>query len=132
MRKILFLFFSLSIILILSCRDKKGLPADILPQDKMRDILWDMISASQYLNLYVLPKDSVDKLAASAKVYGRVFQVYKISKDQFDKSYSYYREHDVLLEPILDSLSKRQAYSIERLQKRDDTLRNPKPFFREK
>jgi hypothetical protein len=115
-----------------SCRDKKGLPADILPPDKMRDILWDMISASQYLSLYVLPKDSVDKLAASAKVYGRVFQVYKISKGQFDRSYSYYREHDVLLKPILDSLSKRQAYSIERLQKREDTLRNPKPFFKEK
>ena len=132
MRKILFFFLSLSIILIVSCREKKGLPADILPQDKMRDILWDMISASQYLNLYVLPKDSVDKLVASAKVYGQVFQVYKISKAQFDKSYSYYREHDVLLKPILDSLSRRQAYSIERLQKRDDTLRNPKPFFREK
>src|SRR5205809_339082 len=128
MRKILFFFLSLSIILIVSCREKKGLPADILPQDKMRDILWDMISASQYLNLYVLPKDSVDKLVVCAQVYGQVFQVYKISKAQFDKSYSYYREHDVLLKPLLDPLSRRQAYSIERLQKRDDTLRNPKPF----
>ncbi|HET6993983.1 MAG TPA: DUF4296 domain-containing protein [Chitinophagaceae bacterium] len=132
MRKFLFLLFSLSILLIVSCRDKKTLPADILPPDKMRDVLWDMISASQYLNLYVLPKDSGDKLAATARVYGRVLQVYKISKDQFDKSYAYYREHDVLLKPILDSLSKRQAYSIEKLQKREDTLRNPKPFFRDK
>jgi hypothetical protein len=132
MRKFLFLLFSLFVLTIMSCRDKKGLPSDILPPDRMRDVLWDMISASQYLSLYVLPKDSVDKLAASAQVYGRVFQIYKISKEQFDKSYSYYRQHDVLLKPILDSLSKRQAYSVEKLQKPDDTLRNAKPFFREK
>ena len=130
MRKLSFLFFSL--LFIASCANKSNRRDDILPEGKMRDVLWDMISAGQYLNLYVLTKDSVDKVAASAKVYGQVFQVNHITKEEFTKSYAYYREHPELLKPILDSLSKKQAYTVEKLQRKGDSLQKKVPFFREK
>jgi hypothetical protein len=107
MRKLLFL--SLLIVSSFSCSHKEKIPAGILPPEKMQDVLWSMISAGEFLNYYVLIKDSIDKVVESTKVYGQVFQVHHITKAQFDKSYAYYREHPALMATMLDSLSKRQT-----------------------
>jgi hypothetical protein len=115
------LFFGL--FLLISCSDKNKIPKDILPQEKMQAVLWSMINAGEFLNGYVL-KDSVDKAAESSKVYGQVFQIHRISKAEFDKSYLYYRQRPELMKTILDSLSKRQTPAIEPVQKKQDTLRN--------
>jgi len=56
---------------------------------------------------YILNKDSIDRVAESSKIYGQVFQVHHITKEEFDKSYSYYREHPELMRILLDSLSKK-------------------------
>jgi hypothetical protein len=107
MRKIYLLFFiSLTIA---ACSDDKKIPKNILPKQKMQDVLWDMISAGEYLNGYVITlQDSVDKSLESAKKYGQVLQFHHITQEQFEKSYQYYRDHPVLMKVILDSLSKRQ------------------------
>ena len=57
----------------------------------MQAVLWSMISAGEFLNGYVLNKDSVDKVAESSKVYGQVFQIHHVTKEEFDKSYFYYQ-----------------------------------------
>jgi len=118
MRKVLF-FLGCSIALV-SCRDNSRMPKDVLPQDKMGEVLWDMMNAGQYVSSYILTKDSIDKIAQSTKVYGQVLQLHAISKEKFEKSYAYYREHPALMKVILDSLSKKQTYTVEKLQK--DTL----------
>ena len=73
----------------------------------MQEVLWDLINAGEFLNGYILVKDSVDKTAESVKVYGQVFQLHHITKEEFDKSYLYYREHPALMKGMLDSLSKK-------------------------
>jgi len=98
------------------------MPKDILPKEKMQAVLWSLINAGEFLNGYVL-KDPVDTIAASSKVYGQVFQIHHITKEEFDKSFSYYRQHYELMKAILDSLSKRQPFANEQVQKRQDTLR---------
>ena len=118
MRKILF-FLCCSIALV-SCRDNNRMPKDVLPQEEMGKVLWDMMNAGQYVSSYVLTKDSIDKIAQSTKVYGQVLQLHAISKEKFEKSYAYYREHPGLMKVILDSLSKKQTYTVEKLQK--DTI----------
>lgn len=106
---------------IISCSDKNKVPKGILPEDKMEAVLWSMISAGEFLNSYVLNKISVDKVAESSKIYGQVFQIHHITKAEFDKSYLYYREHPERMKTILDSLSKRPMYSVEQMQKKEDT-----------
>jgi Domain of unknown function (DUF4296) len=113
MRKLPFLFIAL--FLITSCKDKNKIPKDIFPKEKMQAVLWSMINAGEFLNGYVLYKDSVDNLAESLKAYGQVFQVHHITKEEFDKSYMYYREHPDLMKVILDSISKRQAKVVEKV-----------------
>src|SRR5689334_7652746 len=107
MRKIYLLFF-ISITAI-ACSNDNKVPKNILPKQKMQDVLWDMISAGEYLNGYVITlTDSVDRSVESAKKYGQVLQFHHITAEQFETSYRYYRDHPVLLKVILDSLSKRQ------------------------
>ena len=105
MKKLSVFFF----ILIVSCSDQNKIPGNILSKDKMQAVLWSMISAGEYLDGYVFTKDSVDKTAESTKIYSRVFQVHKITKESFDISYQYYRDHPDLMKVMLDSLSKRQS-----------------------
>jgi Domain of unknown function (DUF4296) len=120
MRKLPFLFIGL--FFLGSCVDKNKIPKDILPKEKMQTVLWSMISAGEFLNAYILNKDSVDKLAESSRIYGQVFQVHHITKEEFDKSYLYYREHPDLMKVVLDSLSKKQTYTVEKLQQKTDSV----------
>ena len=110
----------LPFIFLISCKDKNQIPKDVLPKEKMQEVLWSMINAGEFLNAYVF-KDSVDKVAESSRIYGQVFQVHHITREEFDKSYSYYREHPELMKVILDSLSKKQTYTVEKFQKRTDS-----------
>src|ERR1044071_2605830 len=96
-----------------SCSGGSEVPKDILPPKKMQAVLWDMISAGEFVNAFVIYKDSIDKSAETLKRYGQVFQLHKITKDQFDKSWLYYRQNPEKMRPLLDSLSKRPAPSIE-------------------
>ncbi len=123
------LFFALCILV--SCSNKDKVPKDILPAEKMQAVLWSMINAGEFLNGYVL-KDSVDKIAETSKVYGQVFQIHRISKEQFDKSYLYYRQHPELMKIVLDSLSKKQNFAIEQVQKNQDSMRKNQDTMRKK
>jgi hypothetical protein len=104
MKKILGL---ISLIIILAaCTGKDKLPEGILPRDKMEAILWDLLRASEFLNGYVLNKDStLDRKATVTNWYDHVFALHKVSRTAFEKSYVYYREHPVLMNEILDSLN---------------------------
>jgi hypothetical protein len=121
MKRLPLLFFIL--LLITSCSGKKKIPGDILPQEKMQAVLWSMMNAGEFLNGYIINKDSVDKTAESSKIYGQVFQVHHITKGEFDKSYLYYKEHPELLKVILDSLSKKNERPAQTWPAQADTLR---------
>lgn len=105
----LFLLCSLSVI---ACSDNDKLPGGVLPPQKMEEVMWDMIRAGEFLHSFVLYRDSnVNKAGESQKWYNRIYQLHAVSKEDFDKSLTYYREHPVLLKTILDTLAKRQVDS---------------------
>jgi len=118
----IFFFLSAEVLLFCSCGHDNKLPKNVLAQDKMREVLWDMMNAGQYVSSYVLTKDSIDKIGESTKVYGQVLQLHAVSKEEFERSYAYYRDHPELMKVILDSLSKKQSYTVEKFQK-DTTVR---------
>jgi len=114
------LFFLFCVAWIQSCKHQDRLPKGVLPQDKMQEVMWDMMNAGQYISAYVLTKDSLDKIGESTRVYGQVLQLHAVSREEFEKSYAYYREHPELMKVILDSLSKKQTYTVEKFQR--DTI----------
>ncbi|MGN6294803.1 MAG: DUF4296 domain-containing protein [Chitinophagaceae bacterium] len=92
---------------IMACSDKNKLPKDVLPHPKMQAVMWDMIRAGDFLNNYVFYRDtSVDKIAETQKWNEKIFQIHHITREQFDKSYAYYRQHPQLMKAVMDSISK--------------------------
>ena len=141
--------YGLLVFLACACSDKNKLPKGVLHEQQMREILWDMIRAGEFLNAFVINKDSsVNKIAESEKWYNKIYQMHKTSKAEFEKSYAYYSDHPDLMKELLDSLSKRQI-SLQPLKrdstflkdsmkfKKDsiqtrDTIRKPSDIFRRK
>lgn len=100
------LLIPLLIFFLLSCKGKNKIPSGVLPQKKMQAVLWDVMRADQFLSDYVLNKDSsIDKVKESLKYYEEIFTLHKITKEQFQKSFSFYKEHPILLKAIMDSMS---------------------------
>jgi Domain of unknown function (DUF4296) len=107
----IFFITSLLSVLIFACSGNDKLPKDILPEKQMRELLWDMIRTGEFLNGFVTNKDSaLSKAPEIEKWFSKVYQLHKTNKEQFDKSYAYYKDHPSLMKNILDSLAKRQVY----------------------
>ncbi len=102
-KKVLWVFtFS---IVGFNCVGKDKVPANVLPQEKMRVVLKDMMTADQFLANFVLNIDSTKKKESeSIRLYNQVFAIHKISPEIFFKSFTFYKEHPALLQPIMDSL----------------------------
>ena len=85
-----FSFILLSSFLILSCRSDKQREG-ILPEKKMRVVLWDMTRADQFLTDFVFSRDtSLNKLDESLKMYNRIFAIHQVTKEEFRQSFQYY------------------------------------------
>jgi hypothetical protein len=99
------LFYLFPFCFFISCGDN-ALPRGVLPKEKMEVVLWDMIQADQYYREYAL-RDSVKRNVNQVRyeLYEKVFQMHKIGRATFDKSYAYYASHPKLMEEVFDSLS---------------------------
>jgi len=94
--------------LMQSCSNKDKLPEGVLTKQKMREIMWDMIRAGEFLQNYVLSKDStLDKVAEYQKWYDKIYEIHKTNKAAFEKSYTYYKAHPFLMKEMLDTLARR-------------------------
>lgn len=90
--------------LIVAC--KPSLPSDVIPEDMMEDILYEI-----HLSHFT-PKDESDELARkvrddAALMYSRQLQIlkkYGVSEDKWENSMKYYARHAELLKGIYDSL----------------------------
>ena len=86
--------------------EKKRIPKDILPVDKMKLIVWDMAQASAYAS-YLKDRDTSVKTINTAYM-AEVLKLHNISKTDFFKSFNFYQAHPVLNKQLFDSVS---AYS---------------------
>ena len=101
-----FVWIVLLLFITPGCKNKDSIPATILPPKKMQLILWDIMRADQFLNDYVINKDtSLKKIPESLKYYQQIFAIHKISKEQFQHSFSFYQSHPALLKVLMDSIS---------------------------
>ena len=96
-----------SLFLLWSCKNKEGIPSDVLPHKQMKAIIWDMMRADQFLSDFILNRDSApDKKTESVKLYQQVLAIHDITKEKFQKSFDYYQSHPGLLKNIMEALSK--------------------------
>lgn len=100
------LLITIVCFLISGCSSKEKIPQDLIPEKKMQAVLWDLMRADQFLNDYVLNRDtSLNKSAERLKYYNSIFSIHKISRENFQHSFAYYQAHPSLFRMIMDSLS---------------------------
>ena len=108
-------FFIILLLVVLGCSQGK-VPRSILSQQKMEDVLWDVLLADQTADYYIQRDSSVKALQKHADLYQQLFQIHKISKEDFQKSLRFYESHPQLFRPVLDSLQKRSERSIQTIK----------------
>ena len=126
MQKIAVLCFAL---LLLSCGSGNDIPADIMGIDKMKPIVWDLLRAGSLSDIQYR-KDSAHFVQKSTELYQQVFRVYGITKEEFYKSYDYYKLHPDKNKILMDSVMAYANHEREKLFKSapSDTLaKKPTP-----
>ena len=97
------LFISL-IILNFGCIQDKKIPKDVLPQNEMRKIMWDMIRADAYVSAFIMKDSTRDQKTESAILYEKIFDIYSTTRETFKKSLAFYESRPDLFKAISDSL----------------------------
>lgn len=106
MRKGFFLILFIA-VLIVACK-RSRVPEGIMPPEKMENVLWDIIQADEFAKGYVLPFDStLNDTTEMLKLYKKTFAFNKTTREEFEKSFAYYRTNNTLMKEVLDSLNAR-------------------------
>jgi hypothetical protein len=120
MSRLLLVCLSAFVLCLISCTDKDKIPAGVLPKDKMQKVLWDVIQAERFRETFI--KDSSKDLKAETfKLYAQVFEIHKVTKDEFAKSYKFYMSRPDIARDMFDSLAT-QA------NRRREEMYKPKPL----
>lgn len=92
------------LFIFISCGDKNGMPEGILKPEKMQAILWDVIRADAFTTQFIKKDSSKNDVAENLKLQQEIFLIHHISKDQFYKSYEYYKANGNLMKEMIDSM----------------------------
>jgi hypothetical protein len=110
-RRILLGFTSLILLFIVSCapKEEKELqpPPGAIPQEKFTSVMLD-IQLIEGMKVHKLgPR--VDRGIDMSSLYSEIFEKHKITREEFELTYGFYRSHpdkmEVIYEAVLDSLT---------------------------
>src|SRR5437762_9966311 len=99
---------TLPLMMLTFCCERKEKSKNILPEKKMREVMWDLLRADQYVADYLAKDSTRNKKDESLKLYEQVFHLHKITGSQFKSSLAYYTSQPDLFRPIIDSLATRK------------------------
>jgi outer membrane lipopolysaccharide assembly protein LptE/RlpB len=108
----LFLFLLMMGFATACGKDEK--PENLIPQQKMERVIWDMVQADEFITNFVL-KDSakVNVNVERYKLYDKVMSLHSITKQQFEDSYNYYASRPKENKLLFDSLAARANRRIQ-------------------
>lgn len=98
------LSFFLMLAFLLSCGNKSEQESGILKPDKMQAVLWDVIRADAFTTEYIKKDSSKNDVEENLKLQQQIFAIHHVSKEDFYKSFEYYKRNSGLLKPIMDSM----------------------------
>jgi len=98
-------YFSIMILcFFVGCNSPKEKTADIISPEKMKLVFWDYLRANEYAFEIIKKDKTQNDTTLNIHLQNLIFKQYKISRETFYRSYSYYTNNSNLLVPILDSM----------------------------
>ncbi|MEO8583374.1 MAG: DUF4296 domain-containing protein [Flavitalea sp.] len=121
------IFFLCLVVLAFSCTDNNKIPSDIIPQQKMQKLLWDMVQADRFNNYFVITVLDSSKIdSAVFRLYDEVFQLHHTNKEEFLRSYKFYEGRPDLAKIMFDSIalkSERRRADVHKNRSRDSMVK---------
>lgn len=97
-------FICLLIVGLYACGGP-GIPGDVMKKEKMQLVMWDVMQADDFVREYMVNRDStLDDTGEYLNMYERVFRMHGTNREEFARSFKYYREHPALMKEIMDSI----------------------------
>lgn len=115
MQKYLFIFI-ITCCFISCAPPKEEIPADVIAQGPMAEIIADIHLAEAFNGLH--PKKGDTSASVTLGYYEVIYKKHGITKPQFDSSYHYYIHHPVMLDSVYNQV-------IEILSDRESELKRP-------
>ncbi len=97
----------LTVCVVLSCKDNNRVPKNIIQPDEMGKVLFALNMAEEFVNAYVAKDSFRNKEQELQKEYQKVFLLYKVTKEDFEKSYEFYKIRPDIFKVMLDTLDAR-------------------------
>ena len=94
----------LTLAFLLSCGNKSELPPGILKSDKMQAVLWDIIRADTFTTEYIKRDSAKNDVEENLKLQQEIFSIHHITKEDFYRSYDYYKKNSRQMKTIMDSM----------------------------
>jgi hypothetical protein len=136
MRKLLLIFFITS--LFYQCTSPDKMPPDVLPVDKMKSTVWDLMKASELAANDTIHHKEINLKDEETMLFQRVFELHHIDKNTFYKSYNFYLQNSQWNGILLDSVNimatreRNEMYMRPATPVPKATLKNFKKGFHEK
>lgn len=89
--------------LLWSC--SRDIPKDVIPIDKMKFIMYDVLYAQEAAQLSVDAKDTAATKSKTFELYDQVFAIHKITRQDFDRSFKFYEAHPDKIKILFDSVA---------------------------
>ncbi|MBO9201444.1 MULTISPECIES: DUF4296 domain-containing protein [Niastella] len=116
MSRLLLVCLSAIVCCLVSCTDKDKIPKGVMGKEKMQKVMLDMIQAERFREGFI--QDSAKDLKVETfKLYAQVFELNKITKDEFIKSYKFYMSRPDIARQIFDSMANQANRLRENLYK---------------
>ena len=100
----IYFFIMVCMLFFISCQNKNDIPPGILKPNKMQAVLWDVINADAFTTEFIKKDSAKDAAKENLKLQQQIFAIHHVSKENFYKSYDYYKTQTPVLKTILDSM----------------------------
>jgi len=110
MRKI----FIILCLFILSCQDKEQ-PKNMVPFDKMKVVLYQLMKADEYYTRSVSVDTAMQLEKRNIQFYKQIFELNKVDRNDFYATLTYLQKRPIEFKELMDSayeLSKREKLQL--------------------
>lgn len=92
------------LVIMLSCGSREKEPAGILKPAQMQAVLWDFIRADAFTTEFIARDSAKNAVEENLKLQQEIFSIHHISKEDFYRSYDYYKKNSRQMKTIMDSM----------------------------
>ena len=103
-------------LFFVACSSPDQTPSGIISAEEMKPLMWDVMRAQNLAQQRAKKDLTLNDSTETVRLTEKVFDIYKINREEFKKSYDWYIKHPAVLKEIFDSLYFQKQRNINELQ----------------